>query len=181
MDSELYTARTILNKSGNLFLVESIPEDIPHIANNLRKEDEHECKLYDFAPNDAIFDSFIESEGRVFTLLDYEKPIAIMGVTPVNVDIGKVWFLATDDLYKHYRTFLRKCPDVIDLLQGNYKVIFNFVPQDNLKTIRWLSWCGFYFDVNKTYLHNKHTFLQFFRCNIDKSMSYNKMSQPIYH
>ena len=56
MDSELYTARTILNKSGNLFLVESIPEDIPHIANNLRKEDEHECKLYDFAPNDAIFD-----------------------------------------------------------------------------------------------------------------------------
>ena len=181
MDSKLYTARNILSKSGKLFLVKSIPDDIPHIANNLRDEDNYECELYDAAPYDAILDSFVESDGRVFTLLDYQEPIAMMGVTPINKDIGKVWFLSTNNLYKHYMAFLRKCPDVIDLLQGNYKVIFNFVPEDNLKTIRWLSWCGFYFDVNKKYLHNKHTFLQFFRCNIDKSMSYNEMSQPIYH
>jgi|MDSZ01.2.fsa_nt_gb hypothetical protein len=176
-----YTARNVLCKSGKLFLVKATYDDIPYIADNLRDEDKLELEMYDVAPYEAIYDSFIESEKTSYTLIDYNKPIAMMGVSPINEDIGKVWFLATKELNKHYLSFLKKCPEVIDILQGNFKVIFNFVPDTHKKTMRWLAWCGFVFDIERKYLHNQHEFLQFFRCNVDESMSYNTKSQPIYH
>ena len=175
------TLRNIISKIGDLTLVKSLACDIPPIAENIREDDAYECSLFSMSPYEALLEGFTEEDSRSYTLLNKGIPIGMMGVVRENDDIGRVWFLATDDVYKEYRKFLRKCPEVIDVLQGDFRVIFNYVPEENKKTMRWLIWCGFLFDINNKYLHGSSRFMKFFRCKEEKSVKHIVMSQPIYH
>ena len=166
---------------GKLSLIKGRLSHVMAVAENMRIEDEFECSLFDISPMQALLMPFAFESSITYTLVAGDKPVALMGtVETEKAGTARVWFLATEELHKHNVSFLKGCKDVIELLQNKYHTLENFVPIENQSTIKWLKWCGFLFDESY-YSHNNYKFLKFIRCNVNKSMSYNEMSQPIYH
>jgi len=179
MDSRNSTDKIM--EIGRLSLVKGKLRHIMAVAENMRMEDEFECSLFDVSPLQALIMPFAFESSTTYTLLADETPVALLGTVETETEgVARVWFLATDKLHNHNVSFLKGCKDVIEILQGKYYILENFVPVENQSTINWLKWCGFVFDETG-YSHNNYRFLKFIRCNINKSMSYNEMSQPIYH
>jgi hypothetical protein len=73
--------------------------------------------------------------------------IALFGVVPDNVnrDIGSVWLLGSYELVNHSIQFVKHCRNWVDILQEDYRVIWNYVDARNEVHIKWLKWCGFTF------------------------------------
>lgn len=166
---------------GELSLVKGQLSHIMRVAENMRMEDEFECSLFDVSPLEALLLPFAVNSKTTYTLMANNKPIALMGTVKTDMPkIGRVWFLATNELYEHQVSFLKGTKDVVDLLQGDYSMIENFIPIECDNTRKWLEWAGFVFD-NEIYYLNNYKFHKFIRCNLNKNMSYNEMSQPIYH
>tara|TARA_R110000787_G_C13426968_1_gene445311 strand:- start:1995 stop:2519 length:525 start_codon:yes stop_codon:yes gene_type:complete len=168
-------------KVGQLRLTDSCVEDAEKIADNMRFTDVRECYIWGVTPLEALTEPLVTEYAETYTIKHQNKPIAMLGVTPVEglVSTARVWMLGTIDITYNFRPFLRGCKTVIEMLQGNYDEIENFVPIDHEETVMWLSWCGFEFDED-VYLMNGHQMLRFVRCVNYKNNVYT-FKRPVKH
>jgi len=114
------------------------------IASNLRKMDKIECTALGRKPRDAIRNGLRLSQD-VWTAMHEGKPHAMMGVVSDGLLSGsaRVWFLGSDEVYRHGRDLLTYGPLFIDRWLGMFKRLHNVVAVDNRQAIRLLRAWGF--------------------------------------
>lgn len=78
----------------------------------------------------------IEHEGVVLGIFG-------VGNHPFLRGWGVPWLLASDDLEKIGRPFLKGCKVYIDLMNSWYPILTNFVDMRHRSAHRWLLWLGF--------------------------------------
>lgn len=92
---------------------------------------------------------------------DDDELIALCGVAGADRVTGIPWLLASDELVKHSITFLRCSYSIVMLMLAYYPILTNHVDARNTTHIRWLKWCGFYFDTAQDIYPNGYRFHQF--------------------
>jgi len=165
---------------GRLSLIKSLPEHAERVADNMRKADVRECYIHNLTPLEALTEPFVIDGAVTYTLRLDETPIGMCGNVPIDDVHARIWLLGTNGINYNFRPFLRGCCATIDLLQGSFASVENYVPVDHHDTIMWLSWCGFTFDETM-YEINSHTFMRFERCAVDKNDGIGELSRPVMH
>lgn len=169
-----------LVRVGRLSLIKSRPHHAEEISESLRFHDKRECMIWGFTPLEALTEPFAIDGSRNYTIRFDDRPIAMCGTVPIEEYQGRVWMLGTGAVNNNFRPFLRGCKEVINILQGDFHTIENFVPVDHHDTIMWLSWCGFTFD-DETYEINGHAMMRFVRCRVRQNNVYYLNQRPVMH
>ena len=83
---------------------------------------------------------------------DFADVVGIFGVMPTSKDVqhGRIWFLASDLLQKHYLDFLKKNKRWLSYLEEHYNFLGNYITCENKISINWLKWQGFNFAQQPT-------------------------------
>lgn len=119
--------------------------DIAPIAENMRDADRLEIWLSNhMKPYEALRRS-LELSDLAFTIVHDEGPIAMFGVRCQSVlgGIGIPWLLGTDRIKEVRRQFIYEGRRWLDVLQGDYMVLRNYVHEDNRVSLKWLKSLGF--------------------------------------
>jgi hypothetical protein len=130
-------------KSRLAIVRESLINDVFELADNLRPDDIAEIfKSHHVTPGTALFEGFSNSV-ICFTVERNERAIAMFGVIPMTIlgNTGIVWLLASPELEKIQRTFLRHSRHFIGIMLGYYPILINWVDVENRQSVKWLRWC----------------------------------------
>ena len=140
--------------------------DCKVLAPNLRQADKDEVwASHGLGPLEALQFSFLLSEEANTIISDNEDIIGMFGVTK-HGDIGIPWLLMSDDIYQpsHVRQFVPTSKKWVNQVQERYKILVNYVAQDNDKAIKWLRLLGFTFiSLEENYGVNPKPFYEFVR------------------
>tara|TARA_A100001015_G_scaffold263831_1_gene311064 strand:+ start:207 stop:728 length:522 start_codon:yes stop_codon:yes gene_type:complete len=169
-----------LARVGRLSLTNATVEDAKSIKDHLRYHDIRECLIHGLTPSEALNDPFFILGSRNFSIKLEDKVIGICGTVPIDPKTARVWMLGTDEIMEHWFSFLKGSRKVVEILQGEYQLVENFVPVDHTHTIMWLQWCGFDFDDNLYDVAN-HTMIRFTRCKKSKNNVYYLTKRPVMH
>tara|TARA_Y100000114_G_scaffold43691_2_gene39209 strand:+ start:231 stop:776 length:546 start_codon:yes stop_codon:yes gene_type:complete len=176
-----YTNRKIFYDKNNLKLTSSFIEDAKYVADNMRKDDIHECNIFNVSPYDALIKPIIHNNNETYSISIHNKIVCICGTSPISdTKMGSIWGLGTSDIDKYFISWTKSSNDFLDIMQKNYSQVTNVIPISNKKYIKWLKKCGFIFD-KKTFFRKKEEMVQFFRCNSLHNVIYNEESEPVTH
>lgn len=125
-----------------------LPEDIEHIANNLRPSDRQE--LFAMRGEDAdLYEILISAVRRstwcVCAFAEDGEPVAVFGLAPVSMigGIGSPWLLGTDRVREFSGALIRYGHKYITAMTAQYPELINYVDARNTASIRWLKRLGF--------------------------------------
>lgn len=122
--------------------------DANPIAEGLREADRREIyrATGQTDPFPLILDGIRKSTSAWTAVID-GKPSIIFGVAPMSIltRTGVAWLLATDDVSKIKRKFIRESRSYLDEVSGDFETLKNWVDVENETSIRWLKWLGFEF------------------------------------
>jgi hypothetical protein len=153
-----------VNKSKP-FVRTTVPADCIELASTMRAEDKEEIwhssrKLPLAALKMGINYSDIcwsvEWEGRV---------VAIFGVSRKDELVGIPWMLASDDLKKIRKSFLKESKDYLEQMFQGYTLLANSAWSKNTIHIQWLRWLGFSFLPAKPKGMDGELFYEFYKVN----------------
>lgn len=137
---------------------ETIKDDIPTIAFNLREADKAE--IYASTGNRLYYATLLKSfelSEKCYTWTINDKPTMVLGVC----EGGVVWAMGTDDMLNEKAYFLKEAGKYIkDFLEG-YDKIYNYVYTKNVVHINWLRRVGFEFAKEPVTLKNGEKFIYF--------------------
>lgn len=118
-------------------------DDIEAIAVSMRPADRREIKLLSGQePKQALTECFEKSD-VCRTLLYQDTPLIMYGTSRFDDETGIVWGLGSDEIDKHTMPFLRVSRAEVELLQGDYDLIFNFVHTENTLHLKWVEFVDF--------------------------------------
>jgi hypothetical protein len=143
-------------------------DDVYYIADNMREEDQDECRAGGLTPLDALSLSFDGSQ-VAYTLFEPVSlvPAAVLGVShgALGPGFGNVWMLGTDGIRKHKFAFLRRCKPFVDSLfeETGYDALYNYTYVENKLHHAWLKWLGFKFIREVELPPYGHCFYEFVR------------------
>jgi hypothetical protein len=143
---------------------ETTEKDIPHLAVNLREEDKAEIQAGSgLEPQMALMLGLKVSRRCRTICMSDGTPTGIYGVNDTAIKgLGSIWLLATPDLLKVQRQFLRECREGISEISQGYSCVFNYTDARNSVHHKWLKWCGFTFiKEHKNFGKQKETFYEF--------------------
>jgi len=125
--------------------------DIGAIAASMRPADAYEVKVLSGQdPTEALTSSYELSQ--VCRTLSYQDtPLIMYGTVEMPDGSGCVWGLGSTEIEKHVIPFLRVSKTEVDILQGNFPLIFNFVHAANHLHLKWVDYVGF--DINEPVEH----------------------------
>ena len=142
--------------------IDATPKHADYLATRLRPIDALEVACVGSTPERSLHLSLTLPNSKVLTAVDQQDtPLFMCGVSqsPEQPDMGVVWLLASKEIMKHKRHFLKMSMPIFDDFLKGYKALYNFVHKDNKTSIRWLEWCG---------------------CTVDKSQPYDVGGHPFY-
>lgn len=149
-------------KAPKPFVREARAEDVPFLAENIREEDRLEIwHGYRVTPEEA-FQTGLEVSDTPYTVVWNDTPVAMFGVSGV-AGVGVPWMLATDDLRKIRKSFLRDCRSYVEGFHNEYPLLVNQVWAKNTTHIQWLKWLGFQFDIPVQMGPDNEMFIRFYK------------------
>lgn len=121
------------------------PEDVEFIIQNIRDEDAAEVAAFD---GDSIRDVLMSTPDIEKNAWVWEREgqvHAIFGVNPIKEKegVGVIWMLAAKTFDDHFMAFASACSVVVAHMLKGYEYVFNYVYEENKKSIKWLKWLGF--------------------------------------
>ncbi len=132
-------------KTGGVFwtIVPARPEHIPHIAANMREADVRELAAgHGKNPIDALRVS-LEDSPLAWTGFVQDEPVCMFGAALEPDGTGSPWLLATGGIYAVERTLARQSRKYVRAMLDRFPYLENYVAADNVRSRRWLAWCGF--------------------------------------
>jgi hypothetical protein len=137
-------------------------EDIPFLAENIREDDRLEIwHGYRVTPEEA-FQTGYDVSDTPYTVEWKGNPVAMFGVSGVE-GVGVPWMLATDDLKKIRKSFLKECRSYVEELNNEYPLLVNQVWAKNTTHIQWLKWLDFQFDIPVEMGPDNEMFIRFYK------------------
>lgn len=141
----------------------SIFRDCTALAETMREEDKREIwHLARSSPLNALMDGMFYGE-HCWTVQWGHKVVAMFGVTRDDEVSGTPWMLASDDLKKIKKSFLRECHSYVELMFKDFDVLTNYVWAENTVHIEWLKWLGFKFLPAKPMGYDGELFYEFYK------------------
>ncbi len=133
------------------YIRDAIPDDAYLLAPNLRNIDCLEVKAVSgHTALEGLLSSFKVPNSKVFSIVQNDGEILGMfgvGDCSHGTGYGVPFLLASENLEKHSKEFLRHSRKWVAELEKDYSVLYNFIHTKNFVAMRWLQWCGF--DVKK--------------------------------
>lgn len=120
-------------------------EDIAYLGLNMRQADTVEVWASDrMTPVEAVQYS-VDKSSFVSAAVINGTVIAIFGLVRDNIlsDTGVPWLLGTDDIYKHYRVFVRNSRELFEQFTDICPNLVNYVHNENANSIKYLESLGF--------------------------------------
>lgn len=118
--------------------------DVEYLAPRLRESDVKEVWASNHhTPFMALYHSYDKS--ILCLTIEYDgEAVAMFGLNGENVlsNIGTVWLLGSDELFKHRIRFIRHSKRFLNIMLNMYPTIFNYVHAENKESIDWLIHCG---------------------------------------
>lgn len=115
------------------------------VSNNLRLADQRELQALNGV--DADFQLLLarswKASSQVWTIVRDNVPIGIFGVAPVHGTWGAPWMLATDELPRIAKSFLKHCPMYVEIMLDEYPNLINYAHKHNKVHLAWLKHLGF--------------------------------------
>lgn len=136
------------------------------IANGMRAMDRRECLALGRSPKDALRWGLRCSQDA-WTALEDGRPAAMMGVASDGLlaGSGRVWFLGTDEVFKHPRDLLTYGPLFLERWMLLFDRLHNIVMVENERAIKLLMIWGFNVDPETVKLYgeglNREAFVSF--------------------
>jgi hypothetical protein len=127
-------------EQDNILVREPMLEDAYALAQTMKPEDMKEIwASHRHTPEEALLLSLQESEFCATVVFEGE-PVAMFGVCPTCLvsNEGTVWLLSSEKLFDHSLRFVRHSRHFIDMMLGYKKYLYNYVHNDNRKSIAWL-------------------------------------------
>lgn len=122
-------------------------EDVQRIAPRLRPEDRAEVIAGSgFQPEESLPLGFWLSQPDCYVVHNDGEPYAIYGASVYKEfpkGVALVWLVATPDIQKNSRRFLRYCRDGVNALNDKFPLLFCLADERNTVHLKWLDWCGF--------------------------------------
>lgn len=119
------------------------PGDIRDLAGRLRLADILELRAgTGHTPVEALNFSAQASE-LLWAIEDNGRCEGLFGLAYGAEDVGIPWLLASEELEKFARQFLRQSRHYVNEMQSRYPVLTNVVDARHVSAQRWLEWCGF--------------------------------------
>lgn len=116
------------------------------LAGELRQSDLDEIEaMTGEAPAVALVSSVMVSD-HAWVILDGEDPIAAFGCAPSELpDAAVVWMLGSDRMDEPANALgiLRLSRPYKDLMHRTYPTLYNWIDARNVRSLRWLEWCGY--------------------------------------
>ena len=140
-------------------------EDCQVIARNMREEDRLELFHSSHStPLDALKRGFESSEICKVIIYDGE-PIAMFGIVrDIHApEVGIPWMLATPEIVKIRKSFLRRAGEELKKLSFGFRVLSNMVWGANSIHILWLRWLGFTVQADRPVIRSGSVFYPFWR------------------
>jgi hypothetical protein len=136
--------------------------DCVYLSANLRKEDREELMHgTGKGPLEVILTGF-HTDHETHAVVYQDLVVAVLGVGGMPGMVGYPWMLATDDLKKIRKTFLRGCRGLLKDILTRFPYLENHVWAKNAVHIQWLQWLGFSFDPAKPHGINNEPFHRFY-------------------
>lgn len=161
------STKKCFHKNGRVSIVVSTYEHAQYLQNKLKTDDLYECFIHGVTPFIALHQPIKEKDGFVFTALYDNQPVAMFGVANLlsddDLNMGTVWMLGTNELYKIQKSFIKTTKEVVDWLMTKYDIIENIVPVQNIRTIKWLKLLKFSVSSEKIKVNNCDCY-HFVRC-----------------
>jgi hypothetical protein len=132
-----------LYSQNGIVVRKSVKSDLDALKDNLRQSDVVEIKAsHGVTPEQALTRGLEKSIWSC--TIENGRPIGVFGLNPESIMGYKavVWFLATDDLDKIQRRFLRHGRYFVNMMLDFYPFLENHVHSENKKAINWLKWLG---------------------------------------
>ena len=151
-----------VNKSKP-FVRDSTIEDCVYLAQNMRQEDIQEVfYAASHGPLESLSAS-LEMSQQCHTIEWNGRVVAMFGCAAVHAGLGIPWMLATDDLKRIQKSFLREAKDYFQAMQDAHGYLTNYVWAENYVHIKWLRWMGVTFDPPEPYGTHGELFMRFHR------------------
>ena len=117
----------------------------------MREADRHECLAAAGMPGELALLLSVEISEETYTMVNPSgTPVGICGIAEGHTPYDKqVWMLATDELLRYRRLFLKESLKWIDGLTDRY-TLWNYVDERNTLHIEWLEWIGCEFHGSRT-------------------------------
>lgn len=112
------------------------PADRQEIEAVTGKKDQEEASLLKGYETSDVCSTFLTPEGN---------PAGMFGVVAPSGHWGRIWLLATPDIERWPKLFIRYSRPILGLLNIKYPILYNVVDTRNTVHIRWLKWSGFRF------------------------------------
>jgi hypothetical protein len=147
-------------------MIRLIPARLTHVgplASNMRETDRRECEALGRTPREALRGG-LRCSLSVFTAIDGQIPVAMLGVVPEAVlgGVGRVWLLGTDRVFANPRALLRLGPLVFNEWLGTFSRLENIISLENEPALRLLRRWGFSI-ADETEVHGGVEFVRFWR------------------
>lgn len=130
-----------------MYTVREVREsDLPYLAERLRAADVLELLFASGSP-DTLGSLRMSVEGSAVARVGCwgDSPFLVWGMSASFGSSALVWAVATPEVTRHHREFLRKSREAVKGLfdaAPEVKHLINFTHADNHVHHRWLSWCG---------------------------------------
>ena len=148
---------------GEVRVRESTKEDAEQLAGLMRKSDIDEIWASNhLTPIEALKQGI---DNSTFCLtVENGRPIAMFGIACDQIISRKavVWLLASDDLVKIQKRFLRYSKTFIYIMLDRYPYLENYVDVRNEKSIKWLKLCGATIEKPEPYGADQKMFSHFY-------------------
>jgi len=120
-------------------------DDCNKLGPRLRDADKHELKAScGYGPITALTLSLNASDEAWVAVDEEGVPILMFGVVNAGQGfVGVPWMLGSKGIYQHTRQLQAQCRKWLDVIHGDYTLLYNYVHAENPKAIRWLQWMGF--------------------------------------
>ena len=144
-------------------VISTTEEHILELSQTMRKDDIAEVWAgWHKTPLEALRIS-AEYTKQSWTGLADDRVVCMFGIAQPSIlsYVGAPWLLGSEELPKHFRTFLRGNKIYIKAIKKEFELLENYVDTRNTTAIRWLKWLGFELSSPEPYGVERRTFRKF--------------------
>jgi hypothetical protein len=145
------------------FVRASTFNDCIELSKTMREEDKREIwHISRSSPLNSLIDGLLHSS-KCWTVEWKGSVVAMFGVVRHDDVVGVPWMLASEDLKKIKKSFLRECHQYVERMFDGFQVLTNCAWSQNTIHIQWLKWLGFKFLPARVKGYDGELFYEFYK------------------
>jgi len=147
------------------FVRPTVAGDCTELAVTMRVEDREEIWHSSEVSPIVALNYCLSLSALCFTVEWEGKVVAMFGVSRKDELVGVPWMVASEDLKKIRKSFLKESKAYLEQMFQGYEILSNTAWSKNTIHIQWLRWLGFSFLPSKPVGKGGELFYEFYKVN----------------